>query len=213
VHPSAVAIVNARGVPGTAACLARDLHDGRSLLLTTHHVLFGGGAREGEPVYLLDDYRAGRRHAPLGWSLWGKIGIVFVGEEPFYVDCAVASWADSGGCDLPRYYVSLSPRVGEAVVKTGAGSRQTVGVIGWVGYPVDQRTPLCHLLAPGQLLLKPIAQDEPFAAVGDSGALVLDGYGRAVGLLWGVNTRGEGLASPITAVLRALNIALQEPEL
>ena len=41
-----------------------------------------------------------------------------------------------------------------------------------------------------------------------SGSLIVNGTGEAVGLLWGANTRGDGVASPIGPVLHSMSITL-----
>src|SRR5262249_8257603 len=55
-------IVNAKGVPGTLGCIARTRSDGRLVLLSSWHVPFGGGARESDPVWLLDERDGARRY-------------------------------------------------------------------------------------------------------------------------------------------------------
>jgi hypothetical protein len=204
----AFGIVNARGVPGTVACLARDRHDGRRVLLTTQHVLFGHGARECEPIWRLNECRSGRPNSPVGRSLWGRIGSIEAEGGPCFVDCAIGSWAGNGAAGAPGLTQSRNIGVGQIVSKIGAGSGKTIGVIDKVNVLVSQGPSKGGLHAPGQLVVRPHEDDRPFAGAGDSGALVVDEDGCAVGLVWGVNTRGEGLVAPIGAVLRALNISL-----
>lgn len=193
-------IANACGVPGTLGAVARTRHDGRAVLLSTWHVLFGERAGEESAVWLLgDDARS-----PIGRVLYGKAGTVDVGGERCWVDCAVAS------CDEGIAAATIArpdpPRAGERVTKNGAATGATSGVVvsaahddvAWIGGRRHE--------APRQFLLR--ADDGPFCAAGDSGSLVVDGEGRAVGLLWGVNGRGEGLACPIAPVLYAMNITL-----
>jgi hypothetical protein len=57
--------------------------------------------------------------------------------------------------------------------------------------------------------LKPLDQNKVFSADGDSGAVVVDAANKAIGLLWGTNVRGEGIACPIAPVLYAMNITLE----
>jgi hypothetical protein len=62
-----------------------------------------------------------------------------------------------------------------------------------------------------QLLIRPLTESRgpsSFCEKGDSGAIVEDEAGRPIGLLWGRNHRGEGLAAPIGPVLEALDIVL-----
>jgi hypothetical protein len=193
-------IANARGVPGTLGAIGRTLHDGRAVLLSSWHVLFGGDAEENGAVWLLGDGGASR----IGNVLYGKTGAVDLGGERCYVDCAVAA------CDaeIPAAAVTPhdAPRAGERVTKSGAATGTTAGVVvsidhddvAWIGGRRQS--------APRQLLVR--AGSGPFCAEGDSGALLVNERGRAVGLLWGVNSRGEGVACPIAPVLYAMNITL-----
>jgi hypothetical protein len=218
-------IANARGVPGTLGAIGRTLHDGRAVLLSTWHVLFGGDAEENGAVWLLGSVEdrhsclslggggTGKsacppqngRAARIGSVLYGRSGTVDVGGERCYVDCAVAA------CDaeIPAATAALPhdmPRAGERVTKSGAATGTTAGVIvsvehddvAWIGGRRQS--------APRQLLVR--ADAGPFCAEGDSGALLVNERGRAVGLLWGVNSRGEGVACPIAPVLYAMNITL-----
>jgi len=60
------------------------------------------------------------------------------------------------------------------------------------------------LEAPGQLLVDPANPAVDFSAPGDSGAALLDGAGRMVGLVWGATRDGQGIACPIAPVLEYL---------
>jgi hypothetical protein len=97
-------------------------------------------------------------------------------------------------------------RIGDRVTKTGAATGTTTGIIIDVNYsePVGQVE-----YGQGQILIKPV-DELPFAAEGDSGSLVVADSNKAVGLLWGTNTRGEGVACPIAPVLYAMNITLAQ---
>jgi hypothetical protein len=54
-------IINAKGIPGTLGCFARTRHDARLVVVSSWHVLFGCGARESDPVWLLDEPHGARR--------------------------------------------------------------------------------------------------------------------------------------------------------
>jgi hypothetical protein len=213
-----IQIANSRGVPGTLGCVAHTLHDRQPVLLSTWHVLFGGGAQRGDAVWLVGEAGGERVFSTLGRTLYGKIGIVHFGGEDFYVDCAVGSCTGPAPALTERFRLrtSLTPfvaghdvaRLGSLVTKTGAATGTTSGIIVDVNYSntVCAGGPLTA--TPKQLLVRPTNGHPVFSAEGDSGALILDESNRAVGLLWGTNTRGEGVACAVAPVLYAMNIAL-----
>lgn len=212
------AIVNSRGVPGTLACLAHTLHDRQAVLLSNWHVLFGNGACEDDAVWLVSEFTRKRRYSALGRTLYGKVGVVRFGREQHYIDCAVASCA----CTAPNGHVlgattarvpfvegHETPQVGTLVTKTGAATGTTTGIILDTNYSetLDDQA----YSAPAQILIRPIDGRPAFSSEGDSGSLLLNDSNKAVGLLWGTNTRGEGIACPIAPVLYAMNITLARP--
>ncbi len=203
----ALTIVNSRGVPGTLACFARDLYDGGLVFLTTRHVLFAGGAKEGDPVCTPVRLSAGRGYAIVGSSLWGKADVVRLGERDHFVDCAVGRWNLAPPSNGITPVAVLDAKPGDRVSKTGAASGFTTGRVA----EADRSTNRPHgsaAQAPGQLLFRSDKPGEPFATAGDSGSLVLNESGQAIGLLWGTNSRGDGVACPIGAVLHALSLTL-----
>jgi hypothetical protein len=195
-------ITTSTGVTGTLGCLAHTLHDAKPVLLSTWHVLFGNGAREGDAVWLVNESDGERTYAPLGRSLYGKLGLVRVDGEEHYIDCAVSSFFAEPDAALASPIGTDIPRIGDRVTKTGAATGTTIGIIIDVNY--TER-------AIGQILIKPV-DDLAFAAEGDSGSLIVADSNKAVGLLWGTNTRGEGVACPIAPVLYAMNITLAQTQ-
>jgi hypothetical protein len=213
---SALGIANAAGVPGTLGCLAHTLDDKQPVVLGAWHVLFGNGAVEGDAVWLIDESTGKRTYSALGRTLYGKIGAVYFAGEEYYVDCAVASCAQPAAAsgDLLREKKATQHFVnghdvaepGSVVTKTGAVTGTTTGIVvdtrysdrvGWRG---------CH--APEQILIRPANGNRVFSSNGDSGALILNASRKVVGLLWGTNCRGEGVACAIGPVLYAMNITL-----
>jgi len=175
-------------VPGTLGAGAIRRHDGAFVLLSSHHILFGRGAAAGEPVWSLP----GLQH--LGTTLYGKLGNVSHDRRPCYVDCAVAS-LDDDISGWQREQPPPRPQVG-AVLSLNGGARGVVtGVRDIQG-------------APGQILVRPVLAGEPFSAAGDSGSVLRDQEGAAVGLVWGMTPGGETIASPLGPVLDVLGIDL-----
>lgn len=207
---SGARIANARGIPGSVGFLALTRHDRQLVMVTAHHVLFGDGARAGDPVWLAAD---GTRAAGLqcvGWSLYGRAGNVRQGDVEAYVDCAVASldlhpplrpaWSITG---LAPARISVAP--GDRVSKRGAATGLTEGLVVSVDHrlaavrrgPIDARR---------QILVRGDVRGRPFSAEGDSGSALRDRDGRIVGLIWGVTPGGESLACPIAPVLDVLHV-------
>jgi hypothetical protein len=109
---------------------------------------------------------------------------------------------------LPNTSGIAGPCAGTVVTKMGAGTGVTRGVVVDVAFATTAVVEGRPQRAPRQLLIRSLDADAPFAAEGDSGALVLNDKLEAIGLLWGATVRGEGVASPIGPVLRTLDITL-----
>jgi len=202
-----IAIANARGVPGTLGCVAVIRHGGRAVLLGSHHVIFGDGARQGEPVWRVEGGACRR----LGRALHGRLGTVSFEGAEVYVDCAIATLCGDAGVPpgwfaVPREGEVAPVRPGMRVTKIGGATGTTTGVVIDAAYPDVAMIEGRARPAPGQLLVRADEGAGPFSAEGDSGAVLRDQAGRLVGLLWGVNARGESIASPIAPVLWVLGI-------
>jgi hypothetical protein len=219
---SGAKIANARGVPGTLGCIAWLVEGGQPVLLSTWHVLFGHGGDEQSSVWLVEERDGARDFQEIGKTLHGKIGTVQIEAEEFYIDCAVASYrtahrslARLGFRPRLRQLFQLNgyatPIPGSRVQKTGSATQTTAGVVVDVCYPdiafIEQRA----YPAPRQVLVRPIHPRSVFCAEGDSGAALTNGEHQMVGLLWGTNSRGEGVACHIGPVLRTLHICLEKP--
>lgn len=198
-------IANARGVPGTLGFLGVSRADHRLLLVSAHHVLFGAGARAGDPVWLLEHDRPPRCIAR---TLHGLAGVVRHAGEAVFVDCAVA--AVDGWEPLARWRTrsdraaATMPAVADPVTKHGAATGLTEGRV--VGIARTERAMSRGRAreVPRQVAVR--ADVGAFSAPGDSGAALRDARGEIAGLLWGTNERGESLACPIAAVLHLLHI-------
>lgn len=204
-------LVNARGTPGSLAFLAITRHDRTPVIVSAHHVLFGGGASAGGAVFAADRATRAARWRRVGRTLYGRSGIVRHNGTSAYVDCAVAAieWPELAARVLSATPVTnvsaaaLAP--GDRVVKVGAATGSTEGVVVDVSHRVAA---LGHRTfdAPGQLLVRSTVRGHPFAAEGDSGAAVWNRDGDVVGVLWAATAAGEGIASPIEPVLYVLHV-------
>lgn len=204
-------IASAEGVPGAACTVVRD-RDGGRLVLSNHHVVFGGGAMPGDRVWARDDEGA---LVHLGHALRGHLGRVTYRGETHFVDCAVVGlrepsrlprWVTDALDRLPRRAASV--RTGDAVAKFGPATGRTDGVVAATEHfdapYIDGR----GYQAPRQMLIESSDPALRFCSQGDSGAAVLDEHGQVVGLLWGIAGTDKGIACPIGAVLDVLEIAL-----
>jgi hypothetical protein len=209
-----IRIMNSRGVPGTLACLARTVHQRRPVFLTSCHMLFAAGAARNEQVWQVLESSGHHRYRRLGCALQGKRGIVRYRGDDYFVDCGIG--ALEATLESEPVWVPGSPAVpkpGDRVMKTGAATGTTTGVIVDSSYCSSTNagasaTSVGRDLTPRQLLIRSTDPQRPFAEAGDSGALVVNEDNIAIGLLWGMTVAAESVACPIDPVLHALNIQL-----
>jgi hypothetical protein len=209
-----VRIANSRGIPGTLGCLARTVHQHRPVFLTSCHVLFSAGAARHDPVWRVHESVGGRYYLRLGSALQGKRGIVRYRGDEYFVDCAI------GALDAPvegasaRALDLLAPKRGDRVVKTGAATGTTTGIIVDASYcgTTNAGTAASSVRepTPRQLLIRSTDPRRPFSQEGDSGALIVNEDNVAIGLLWGATVKADSVACPIGPVLHAINIQLCE---
>jgi hypothetical protein len=187
-------IINARGVPGTLGCVAHSLSEGRPLLLTAHHVLFGAGARAQDAL--------GAPHR-IGRASYGRFGVVSYEGASYHVDCAVASLDDELTA-RPQSIALASP--GDRVTKHGAATGISAGIVVEVDY--SEPVLLCGRQhdAPRQIVIRSTMPGRRFSSEGDSGAVVHNDRGQIVGLLWGTTAAGDGVACHIAPVFHVLHL-------
>lgn len=207
----AVKIVNSRGVPGTLGCIARYRNSGQPILLSNWHVFYGEGAVRGDAIWFADETGETRCYILIGRTLHGNIGKVRHNGEEFYVDCAVGSFLCPAEIKIrwPIVNTHATAKSGDVVMKAGAASGTTFGIVVDTQYSNSVWNQGRLSSVHQQLLLRSLNPMSPFSAEGDSGAMVINLTGEAVGLLWGTNTRGDGIACPMAPVLNSLNIELE----
>lgn len=138
----------------------------------------------------------------------GKRSVVPFEDQYYYVDAGVAAlepdveWTEA----VPG---SARAATAMSVQKVGPASGVTRGVIVDTQHVERVRFGPVLLEVPNQIRIQPEGE-RPFAARGDSGALVCDEAGRAVAMLWGTDGAGRGVACPIEPVLDQLNIVFEE---
>ena len=139
-------IASSRGVPGTAGAIVADA-EGSRCVLTNYHVILGSGAVVGDQVWAIPPGLGNAvAHEPvcLGRAHAGRIGRVTLGDETYFVDCAVAAVADDppfpawlraalADDTWPSETAAAVP--GMHVFKCGATTGFTEGIVVDVAYP------------------------------------------------------------------------------
>ncbi len=137
----------------------------------------------------------------------------------FYIDCATATLADTQAQPSgPRGF----GRVDLATPKdTRPGRRLPVRLFGIhdrsAGFLVDTAATVPHAdgrMCRNSLIIETPPGCAPFASDGDSGALVVDSFDRAIGLLWGVDLTKptRAFACHLLPVLDRLDLVLSKNE-
>lgn len=199
-------IANCKGIPGALGCLAYSLHTGQRVILSNWHIMFGKGAVKGDKIWLVETNGDKEKLHDIGRVINGRIGSIKFGSKNIYVDCAISSFTGERITGMPAPKAHANAQPGEQVYKYGPVTGFTTGTVVTTTYNdtalLDEQT----YDAPGQLLIKS-ENGYPFSGAGDSGAVVLNADNKVIGLLWGTNKKGEGLACPIEPVVDVLNIA------
>jgi hypothetical protein len=175
-------------------------------MLTSGHVLYGGGAHEQQPVFLLGSDLPRR----VGRTRHGRLGIVQHDERAVHVDCATAEidLALAEARDFAVCTPGTAPVVGQGVMMLGAATRGTHGVIADTNYSGAALVEGRDRPVQGQLLVRALGSGARFSDDGDSGATLRNSDGAVIGIVWGTTAAGEALACPIDPVLWLLDVAL-----
>lgn len=216
---------------GTLGCFCRDNLSGQEGILSNNHVLadvnsvpvgttiMQPGARDGGTPGR-DDIAILQRFVPIQF-----------GGFPNRVDCAFATLAEHGrkedratlhgSADKPAPALAFKPGSlaeavpGMTVAKTGRTTRHTRGRVLAVNvnnYLVDVGIGVARF--DGQVVIEAAAPPQPFGRPGDSGSLIVDEEGRAIGLLFagsasgGAGNVGITGANPISSVTAQLGVTL-----
>lgn len=209
-------IANCKGIPGTG-CRAFMNDTGQFVFLSNWHVMYGKGATQDDTVWLVEETDDSKNLRELGRVMSGKIGVVRFYDWEVYIDCAISTYTLENFIKQKQFLFFGKKQIfpsfnghceifqGETVFKSGPVTGMTEGIV------VNNRHSDTALIegkafdAKGQLLIRS-KNGEPFSAGGDSGAVIFNRDNKAVGLLWGTNNWGEGVACPIAPVLSVLNI-------
>lgn len=208
-------IANARGVPGTLGCFALTLDGRRLVFLTSHHVLFGAGASEQQPVWIAVKQDSRQSFQRIGLSRHGRLGAVDQAGMIVHLDCATGEFErQPQGWRVSEASASEDPTLapGDRVSKIGAATGTTYGVVVDTKYSESAWVNGRKYKTAAQILVRPVAPGDSFTGDGDSGAVLRNADGAVVGLLWGADARGYGLACPIAPVLSVLHVCLARVE-
>ncbi|MCU0433581.1 MAG: hypothetical protein MUC87_09030 [Bacteroidia bacterium] len=204
-------IANSKGVPGTLGAYAWKKDTQEPVMLSNYHVLFGLGAAEGDTIWKVNTTESERQFSIAGKAELGRIGNIRHSGVNYYVDCAIASCHETPVIKTAHQPLTHSEaQPGETVYKYGASTGLTQGIVADASYPDIAAVESHSFDAQNQLLIRSNSS-APFSGSGDSGSIVLNAKKQAVGLLWGTNMRGEGIACPIAPVMFSMHISFEKP--
>lgn len=193
---------------GSLGAIVFDNASGAPLLLGVHHVLTEWGC-DGSIWQPAPCGKMGCQCSLVGTFLRGRRSIVPWREHWYYIDAAVATIRQDVEWEATCAATSLA-KEGARVQKEGASSGLTRGVVTDACHLETVRFGRLQVQVPNQIRLNPAPEGGPFAADGDSGALVREEDGAVIGLLWGADATGVGVACPIGPVLDSLDVRFKE---
>lgn len=197
------------GMSGTLGCLVTCNHTGARMALTNDHVV---GATASQPpnadVWSPGAAQGGGAHAKIGTFLRGST-ILFNGSGN-RTDAALVDLTNPSAhrAALPHgatpSQVAATVNYGDWGYKDGVATGKTSGQLVYIAsfkipYPGQQAVFVDQMIFNGN----------PFADRGDSGALVVNAAGEALGLLFAAAPRfGFGLVNPMADVLNEMKASL-----
>jgi hypothetical protein len=223
---------------GTLGCAAIDNEDKAEVILSNSHVLMANGGAKGDriyqpaPVWLPPLTPAQLPYKPTDDH--DKIAVIRRGVISTKVDAAIAAIDVSSCCHCCGIHYSNAIRalsdggtppkntiVGDAkaqanenVFKVGQGTLRTTGVVIDANYPDFQITEgATNYTFSGQIAIRHTDATKSFSVQGDSGAVVINGANKIVGLLFAAGRDVDGhpflsLANHISDVFSELNIKI-----
>lgn len=214
-----VSIGHSDGDTGTLGCFVKD--DSRIYILSNNHVLAKcNGASEGDDIVHpgLADSHTGEP-AIVG-HLSNHYKLMFHRRRRNWIDAAIAEVHPSDRPtqrgipsvgDVTQWRQISKRDVGSQVRKVGRSTGFTQGDIydwqfeGVVGYDSHGLARFARQI----IIVPPSGESSKFAEPGDSGSLVVDAAGQAIGLLFAVSNKdGSAMVCPIDRVLAALEVTL-----
>ncbi len=203
---------------GTVGCFVsrRRGADGVDRILSNNHVLANeNGAKRSDAIIQPGKADGGHAARDVVARLDRYVALKRTGRNK--VDAATAVLSEG----VSYYYSAVEGRgdlrgvrraaaaIGEPAYKVGRTTGPTEGKISAVEMDgLLVRYDLGDLIFDDQLEIEPVAWGRPFSLGGDSGSLIVDGKGQAVGLLFAGNDVDVTYANPIGAVLDAVAVNL-----
>lgn len=202
------------------------------MLLTNAHVLHAHETSAGDAVYSPRIVANGPRFE-IDQSSLETLGRItndgfeghhryqYRGDAPkdYFIDCGTATLSAERARPVGRRVISRVAMV--AAEDTRPGRRLPVRLLGVhnesAGHLVDIAATVPHTDGRecyNTLVIESVPGKPPFAAEGDSGALVLDSFDRAIGLLWGIDlaTPSRAFACHLPPVLDRLDLVVSRRE-
>lgn len=206
------------GGRGTLGAIVKD-KAGNFAVLTNQHVIADGscsmyitGCEVAQPSGATGDHRVGYLHADKDWWRNAKMDAA---APLLYAETVQERGVEPRILKLGRIAAGFGVIRKDALVrKMGSSTNKTTGKIDDedFNYPIPCTDSTQVVNMRHQVLIRPYFRSEPFAAEGDSGALVLDRDNRPVALLhaWAKYASGMigGIATPIRPVLEKLEVTL-----
>jgi hypothetical protein len=204
--PCGVSVGHYQTTTGTLGCLVRH-SNGRDYILSNNHVLANSNsAGQGDPIYQPGPYDGGGSSSTIAsLSSWAPL----VGGTNF-VDAALAE--PHAGSVRPEI-LDIGPLrgVGDPVLdspvrKSGRTTGLTEGILRFTGaYLQVNYGILGNLGFDDQMVIESASASAPFSSGGDSGSIIVDDAGSAVGLLF-AGSDTFTLANPIQEVFDLLRL-------
>lgn len=205
---------------GTLGCIAKVNGSGEVVVLTNAHVVQTGGASGsvdmGQPEYTdccccaCDDIG---HSADSDRKLDGSVDAAIVHLKSGIGADNVIRLLNADSTDGVVQGSASAAVSSDTVVKVGRTSDKTFGTVVSITHPTgasSDGTPA----RTNQILIRPNTGVTLFQDYGDSGSALVDKDNKVIGLMWGAYLTpgtalyGHGIASPIAAVMTALNITI-----
>ncbi len=198
---------------GTLGCFVSRNGDGRPLILSNNHVLADENRANIGDLILQPGKCDGGMPSRDGIARLMKQ--VRLKKDKNFVDAALAAVEDG----IPMNFATLTRLgklsgvredlvdEGEPVFKIGRTTGLTEGRVSAFDMDISVEYDSGFLNFNGQIEITRTGR-KPFSKGGDSGSLIVDGQGRAVGLLFAGNDKDVTYANPIAEVTKALKVQL-----
>jgi hypothetical protein len=212
--PGGVSVGHVKITAGTLGCLVK--RGSKRFILSNNHVLANSNAaKKGDRIVQPGPYDGGKASKDTIARLTAFVPIKFGGAAANAVDAAIAAPVSAAAVSPKNVWygkvsaTTVLPKVSLLVKKAGRTTQRTRGRITGINASVRVSYGLSGVaLFRGQIVIVSLT-NAPFSQGGDSGSLIVTDRGaKPVGLLF-AGSASHTIASPIRAVLTALNVQIQ----